>query len=258
MLASKCGMTGVQTGASASSTAARRRCGAPATTALARLRTDVIDLYYLHRWDKTRADRGQRRRAGRTGGARARSARSGCPRSRPRRCAARTRCTRSPPCRASTRCGRAIPRSRCSTSAAATRRRAGRLLLRWPAAFSPAASPIRRRSTPKDIRRDMPRFAEPHFARQPEAARRRTNGSRSRPAARRRSSRWPGCCARHRTWCRFPAPRSITHLEENLGAALVHLDDELLARIEALINPATVSGARYNAATQSEIDTEEL
>jgi hypothetical protein len=31
-----------------------------------------------------------------------------------------------------------------------------------------------------------------------------------------------------------------------------------LARAGALVNAATVSGARYNAATQEEIDTEEL
>jgi aryl-alcohol dehydrogenase-like predicted oxidoreductase len=56
----------------------------------------------------------------------------------------------------------------------------------------------------------------------------------------------------------IPGTTSIAHLEENLRAALVPLDDELFARAGALINAATVSGARYNPATQSEIDTEEL
>jgi aryl-alcohol dehydrogenase-like predicted oxidoreductase len=57
----------------------------------------------------------------------------------------------------------------------------------------------------------------------------------------------------------FPIPgtTSIAHLEDNLGAARVALDAGVLARLEALINPATVSGARYSAAAQADIDTEE-
>ena len=43
---------------------------------------------------------------------RARSCTSACPRRAPRRSAARTPCTRSPPCRPSTRCGRATSRPR--------------------------------------------------------------------------------------------------------------------------------------------------
>ena len=31
-----------------------------------------------------------------------------------------------------------------------------------------------------------------------------------------------------------------------------------IARLNTLVNPRTVSGARYNAATQAEIDTEEI
>ena len=59
VLASKCGMTGVD--------GHRVIDGRPETIrrtadeALARLGTDVIDLYYLHRVDRQRSDRGQRR-----------------------------------------------------------------------------------------------------------------------------------------------------------------------------------------------------
>jgi hypothetical protein len=38
----------------------------------------------------------------------------------------------------------------------------------------------------------------------------------------------------------------------------VRLDQAMLDRLNELINPRTVSGARYNAATQVEIDTEEV
>ena len=39
---------------------------------------------------------------------------------------------------------------------------------------------------------------------------------------------------------------------------MVELDPAERDRLNALINPRTVSGARYNAATQMEIDTEEI
>lgn len=46
------------------------------------------------------------------------------------------------------------------------------------------------------------------------------------------------------------------HLEENVKGALVTLDESVMQRLEALINQRTVAGARYNDATQREIDTE--
>ena len=58
----------------------------------------------------------------------------------------------------------------------------------------------------------------------------------------------------------FPIPgtTSCAHLEENLAASKVQLEASVTAKLEALINPRTVSGARYSAQTQVEIDTEEL
>ncbi len=56
----------------------------------------------------------------------------------------------------------------------------------------------------------------------------------------------------------IPGTTSIAHLEDNLAAASLNLDADLLARAGALINQRTVSGARYNAATQTEVDTEEF
>jgi aryl-alcohol dehydrogenase-like predicted oxidoreductase len=56
----------------------------------------------------------------------------------------------------------------------------------------------------------------------------------------------------------IPGTTRLDHLEENLGAAGMRLSPEVMARLEALINPKTVEGPRYNAATQVDIDTEEL
>jgi hypothetical protein len=46
------------------------------------------------------------------------------------------------------------------------------------------------------------------------------------------------------------------HLEESVGAGSVKIDADLVSRLDAIINQTTVVGARYNAATQAEIDTE--
>ncbi len=56
----------------------------------------------------------------------------------------------------------------------------------------------------------------------------------------------------------IPGTTSLAHLEENLGAADVVLSASGVARLDALINQRTVVGARYNAVTQAEIDTEEF
>jgi len=55
----------------------------------------------------------------------------------------------------------------------------------------------------------------------------------------------------------LPGTTRVAHLEENLSADAVSLSDATLRRLEALINRHTVSGARYNPATQAEVDTEE-
>ena len=56
----------------------------------------------------------------------------------------------------------------------------------------------------------------------------------------------------------IPGTTRIDHLEENLGAGAVTLSGPLLQRLGALINQRTVTGPRYNAATQTEVDTEEF
>jgi len=54
----------------------------------------------------------------------------------------------------------------------------------------------------------------------------------------------------------IPGTTRLDHLEENARAPGIELSADTLKRLDALINTATVSGPRYNAATFSEIDTE--
>jgi len=49
---------------------------------------------------------------------------------------------------------------------------------------------------------------------------------------------------------------SLEHLDENVGAADVQLSPDLMARLERLINQQSVVGPRYSAQSQSEVDTE--
>jgi aryl-alcohol dehydrogenase-like predicted oxidoreductase len=56
----------------------------------------------------------------------------------------------------------------------------------------------------------------------------------------------------------LPGTTRLDHLQENLGADAVALRADTLGRLDALINRHTVAGARYNPATQAEVDTEEF
>ncbi|OIR02648.1 general stress protein 69 [mine drainage metagenome] len=51
---------------------------------------------------------------------------------------------------------------------------------------------------------------------------------------------------------------SSAHLRENLGALEVRLSTATMARLEALINQDTVVGPRYNEQNRAEVDTEEF
>ena len=56
----------------------------------------------------------------------------------------------------------------------------------------------------------------------------------------------------------IPGTTSTVHLEENAASTEVELEVEIVNRLNLLINQNTVSGARYNSVTQAEIDTEEF
>jgi len=55
----------------------------------------------------------------------------------------------------------------------------------------------------------------------------------------------------------IPGTTRLDHLADNLKAADIRLDKGTEDRIAALFARDRVHGARYNAATQTEIDTEE-
>jgi len=56
----------------------------------------------------------------------------------------------------------------------------------------------------------------------------------------------------------IPGTTSIRHLEENLAAGAIEIAPEIIAQIDALLDPAAIAGARYPAAAQADIDTEEF
>jgi aryl-alcohol dehydrogenase-like predicted oxidoreductase len=56
----------------------------------------------------------------------------------------------------------------------------------------------------------------------------------------------------------IPGTTSRAHLRDNLDAAEVVLASQVLIRLDALINQRTVKGGRYSAQSQSEVDTEQF
>ncbi len=109
----------------------------------------------------------------------------------------------------------------------------------------------------KDIRRNMPRFLEPHFGRNRELLpeyRRIAGEVGCTPAQ--LSMAWLLRRAPHIHV--IPGTTSLEHLEENFGALEVEMSDDVAAELDRLINLQTVSGPRYPAAAQKDIDTELL
>ena len=54
----------------------------------------------------------------------------------------------------------------------------------------------------------------------------------------------------------IPGTTSVPHLLDNLGASDVRLSDSLIKQLDALINEKTVHGNRYSAQSNAEVDTE--
>ncbi len=107
----------------------------------------------------------------------------------------------------------------------------------------------------KDIRRGMPRFAPDNFA----ANQKLLPPFKALAAA-------AGCTSAQLAlaWLLHKAPHiipipgttSVAHLQEDLGAVQVQLSLDTIAAVEALINQDTVTGPRYNAQASGEVDTE--
>ena len=54
----------------------------------------------------------------------------------------------------------------------------------------------------------------------------------------------------------IPGTTSVPHLLDNLGASDIRLSDSLITQLDALINEKTVHGNRYSAQSNAEVDTE--
>ncbi|MDO8777657.1 MAG: aldo/keto reductase [Burkholderiaceae bacterium] len=256
-LASKGGMAGVQFEDGVKRVidgrpeAIRKNC----EDSLQRLQTDVIDLYYLHRWDKTvPIEDGV--------GALAELVRAGKVRA----------IGLSEVSAATLRKAHAVhPIAAVQTEYSLWTRNPEIAVLdachELGAAFV-AFSPVARgflcdalhdvgTLQPKDIRSAMPRFAPDNYA---------ANLQLLPPY--KALAQEAGCTPAQLAlaWLLHKAPHivpipgttSVEHLHDNLGAANIRLDDGLLARLEALVNQRTVTGHRYSAQSASEVDTEEF
>ncbi|MCB1891912.1 MAG: aldo/keto reductase [Rhodocyclaceae bacterium] len=251
-LASKCGMTGVD--------GKRVIDGRPETLkrtcdeSLQRLQTEVIDLYYLHRWDKqvpiedSVAALAELVRAGKVrmiglsevSATTLRKAHAVHPVAALQ--SEYSLWTRNPEIATLDAC-----------------RELGVAFV----AFSPLARAYltgtltdpERQIEEKDIRRRMPRFEPDNYAK-----------NLALLAEYRRIADDAGCTPAQLALAWLLAKgdhilpifgtRDVTHLEENVGAAGISLDQALIDRLDALVNQQSVAGPRYNPATQQEIDTE--
>jgi len=257
VLASKGGMAGVQFDDGVKRVidgrpeAIRRNC----EDSLQRLGVDVIDLYYLHRWDK-------RVPIEDSVGAMADLVRQGKVRALglSEVSAATLKCAHAVHPIVAVQSEYSLWSRNVEIGVLPTCREIGASLV----AFSPTArafltGALRDVATldAKDIRRGMPRFYPEHYAKNL----RLLDGYAQ-------IARDAGCSmaqlaiawalSRGDQVVALPGTTSLAHLEENLDAVAVTLDASVLQRLDALVNRQTVAGARYNPATQAEIDTEEF
>ena len=253
-LASKCGMTGVD--------GKRVIDGRPQTLkrtceeSLKRLQTDVIDLYYLHRWDRQVPIED-------SVGALAELVREGKIRSigLSEVSAATLRRAHAvhPVAALQSEYSRWTRNPEIATLAAC--RELGTAFV----AFSPLARAFltgtlidpEAELEAKDIRRQMPRFDAANYARNLELLpeyQRIAGEAGCTPAQ--LALAW--LLAKDDNIIPIFGTRQPEHLDDNAGAAAVSLDPRTVARLDALINQQTVAGPRYNAATQLEIDTEKF
>ena len=258
-LASKCGMQGVDVAGGGK--LVRVIDGRPETLrktcedSLRRLQTDVIDLYYLHRWDKKVPIED-------SVGALSDLVRKGHIRS----------IGLSEVSAATLRKAHAVhPIAAVQTEYSLWTRNpeiavleACRELGTTFVAFSPVArgflcgtlTDVSTLDT-KDIRRAMPRFAPENYA-----ANLKLLPGYNEVAGE------VGCTPAQLAlaWLLHKAPHiipipgttSTAHLQDDLGAVNVKLAPEVISRLDSLINQRTVTGSRYNAQGSSEVDTEEF
>lgn len=108
-----------------------------------------------------------------------------------------------------------------------------------------------------DIRRTMPRFQTPNFETNQqwlEPLRAIAGAAGCSPAQ--LALAWVLAKAPHAVV--IPGTTNLAHLVENCGADAIRLDAATLARLDELMPPGRALGARYPPATQVENDTEEF
>ena len=254
-LASKCGIQGVK----AESGVRRVIDGRPATLkqtcedSLRRLKTDVIDLYYLHRWDKavpiedsvgalSRLVReGKIRAVGLSEVSAAMLLRAHAVHPIAAVQSEYSLCTRNPEIAVIDAC-RSIGASFVAFS---------------PLARGFLSGALRDVATleAKDLRRTMPRFEAAAHAANLELLGAYSKLARSAHLSMAQLAlAW--VLARGEHLVAIPGTTSLAHLQENLGAMAIELQPDLVAQLDTLINQRNVVGERYNAATQAEVDTE--
>ena len=257
ILASKCGMQGVDV--TGDGKLVRVIDGRPATlqktleSSLRRLQTDVIDLYYLHRWDKTVPIED-------SVGALADMVKKGHIRS----------IGLSEVSSETLRKAHAVhPIAAVQTEYSLWTRNPEIAVLQACkelgtafVAFSPVARGFLcgqqidvAALDPKDIRRSMPRFLPENFA----------VNQKLLPAYL-AIAKDAGCSPSQLAlaWLLHKAPHiipipgttSVAHLLDDLGAVHVSLTDKFISQLEELINHRSVRGKRYNEQSNSEVDTE--
>jgi len=255
-LASKCGLYGADL--KGDGQLVRVIDGRPETlkanceAALKRLRTDVIDLYYLHRWDKQVPVED-------SVGALADLVRAGKIRSIGLSEVSATTLRRAHAVHpiAAVQTEYSLWTRNPEIAVLDACRELGAALV----AFSPVArgflcGPLDTSTfDAKDIRRTMPRFAADHFA---------ANQRLLPPYL--AIAQEVGCSPAQLAiaWLLHKAPHilpipgtsRVDHLLDDLGAEAVRLSPEVMARLEALINQHTVAGNRYNDQANREVDTE--
>jgi aryl-alcohol dehydrogenase-like predicted oxidoreductase len=108
-----------------------------------------------------------------------------------------------------------------------------------------------------DLRRGMPRFQSPHFEGNLALLEPLSDIAASAGCTRAQLAlAWVLARAPHTLV--IPGTTSEAHLAENCGADAIRLDAATLTRLEELLPPGRALGARYPPATQVENDTEEI
>jgi aryl-alcohol dehydrogenase-like predicted oxidoreductase len=252
-LASKCGMTGVD--------GKRVIDGRPETLrrtlheSLRRLRTDFIDLYYLHRWDKrvpieesvaAMAEFVSDGKVGAIGLSEVSAATLRKANLVHQIAAVQNEYS---------------PWSRNVELGVlqATKELGAALVCFSPTARGFLAGAIRESDQLQsgDLRRSMPRFQEDNLRRNIQLLDRFEQlAAESLCTPAQLSLAW--VLSRGDHVIAIPGTTNSRHLEENFRARELHVDDAVLSRIDELISPQSVSGRRYGEATLAEIDTEEF